>query len=565
MNSRQQILQSLQDDPQVSVLILGGGINGLGLFRELALQGVDCLLVDKADFAAGASSKSSRMIHGGLRYLENREFKLVSESLLERNRLLDNAPHYVAPLQTTIPLFSWFGGLLRSALIFAGFSIRPGSRGVVPVKFGLWFYDFVTRRDRKTPTHFITSKAAALRQTPGLHTGIVATATYWDARITQSERLCLELLQDACRANPRCRALNYVRPEGLKDGAVLLKDESPVGQSSGLPGIVAIKPRIVVNATGAWVDLTNGILGLKTRYMGGTKGSHLVVDCKELHQALAGRMVYYQYDDGRVCIVFPFMDKVIMGSTDIHTDDPGNARCDDAETEYMLTTLRSVFPGIRIGRENIVYAFCGVRPLPAAGTGVTANISRGHSVRVVEPAAGREFPIYCLIGGKWTTFRAFAEQVADTLLARLNAPRKCDTKRLPIGGGKDFPAGAERRTEWLKRVAAKSGLKEERVAVLLERYGTDAEAFALAANAESERPLSSLPGYSVGEIQRLAANEYVVHLSDIVCRRSLIALLGDARPEVLREIADVAGAVLGWDSARKETELQIENCQSAHL
>ena len=556
MNARAQTLQILAHNPAVSVLILGGGINGLGLFRELALQGADCLLVDKADFAAGASSKSSRMIHGGLRYLENREFKLVSESLLERNRLLDNAPHYVAPLKTTIPLFSWFGGLLRSALIFAGFSTRPGSRGVVPVKFGLWFYDFVTRQARKTPVHFITSKAESLRETPGLHAGIVATATYWDAWITQSERLCIELLQDACQANPRCRALNYVRTEGLKDGAILLHDEAG-------GGAVAVRPRIVVNATGAWVDLTNGLLGLQTRYMGGTKGSHLVVDCKALHQALAGRMVYYQYDDGRVCIVFPFLDKVIMGSTDIRTDDPDSAHCDDGEIAYMLTTLRSVFPGIQVPRESIVFTFCGVRPLPAAGAGVTANISRGHSVRVIEPAAGREFPVYCLIGGKWTTFRAFAEQVADTLLARLNAPRKCDTKRLPIGGGKDFPAGPERRAEWLKRVAAKSGLKEERVALLLERYGTAAETYAASASAESERPLLSLPSYSVGEIQRIAANEHVVHLSDIVCRRSLIALLGDARPEVLREIADVAGGVLGWDQARREQEVELTSTTEA--
>src|SRR5512142_3228641 len=114
MNWRDEILAGLKNDPQVTVLILGGGINGVGLFRELALQGVDCLLVDKSDFAAGATSKSSRMIHGGLRYLENREFKLVSEALRERDRLLENAAHYVAPRKTTIPLLSWWGGLVRS-------------------------------------------------------------------------------------------------------------------------------------------------------------------------------------------------------------------------------------------------------------------------------------------------------------------------------------------------------------------------------------------------------------------------------------------------------------------
>ncbi len=549
MNRRDQIFQDLQNEPRVSVLILGGGINGAGLFRELALQGVDCLLVDKSDFAAGATSKSSRMIHGGLRYLENRDFKLVAESLVERNRLLDNAAHYVAPLKTTIPLFSWFGGLVKSALIFAGFKVAPGSRGVVPIKVGLSFYDFVTRKNPRTPKHFLTGREESLRATPGLDTGIAATATYWDAWITQAERLCIELIQDAVRVEPRCRAINYVSVAGVRDGGVLLKDEA-TGQT------VAVQPRVVVNATGGWVDKTNAALGLGTRYMGPTKGSHLVVDNKDLHRALDGRMVYYQYDDGRVCIAFPFLDKVIMGSTDIRVEDPDTVRCDEAEIEYMLTTLRSVFPGVKITREQIVFTFCGVRPLPRAGTEVTAIVSRGHSVRADEPAAGRPFPIYSLIGGKWTTFRAFAEQVADRLMARLDAQRKCSTAQLPIGGGRDFPADPSRRAEWIRRVAQKTGLAEPRVTTLLERYGTSAETYAASATAEQERPLKSLPSYTVGEIQQIVADEYVEHLGDLVCRRSLIALLGDAREPVLRELAGIAAPLLHWDDARKEQEVK---------
>ncbi|HUU09299.1 MAG TPA: glycerol-3-phosphate dehydrogenase/oxidase [Phycisphaerae bacterium] len=548
MTWRQQVFQSLKDDPQVSVLILGGGVNGAGLLRELALQGVVCLLVDKSDFVAGASSASSRMIHGGLRYLENREFRLVRESLFERDRLLENAAHYVEPLRTTIPLFSWFGGLLRSALIFMGFPVRPGARGAVGVRMGLWFYDFVTRKNRKTPTHFLTPREESLRTLPGLAPGIVATATYWDAWITQAERLCIELVRDACRANPRCRAINYVRPEGVRDGAVILKDEV-AGES------VAVRPRVVVNATGGWVDLTNATLGVRTRLMGGTKGSHLVVACKPLHQMLGDRMVYYQYADGRVCIVFPFMDKVIMGSTDIRTDDPDLARCDEGEIEYMLATLRSVFPQVPVSREDIVFTFCGVRPLPAEEGKVLANISRGHSVRVMEPEAGRAFPIYCLIGGKWTTFRAFAEQAADQILARLGAERRCATDRLPIGGGKEFPVGAPGRAEWITRTAQASGLPEDRVAVLLARYGTDAEAYAMAADAEAERPLRTLPAYTVGEIERMAAHEYVEHLGDLVYRRSIIGLLGDAREDVLRDLAVIVGRILGWDAARIQREV----------
>ncbi|HUT33740.1 MAG TPA: glycerol-3-phosphate dehydrogenase/oxidase [Planctomycetota bacterium] len=542
--------RNLKQDAEVPVLILGGGVNGAGLFRELALQGVECLLVDKADFVAGASSKSSRMIHGGLRYLESREFKLVRESLLERNRLLDNAPHYVTPLKTTIPLFSWLGGALHSVLIFLGCDVRPGGRGALLVKLGLSFYDFVTRKNRRTPRHFLTGRAKSLRELPGLNPHIKATATYWDAQISEAERLCIEMLQDACSANPACRALNYVRPEKVEGGAVVLRDEV-TGETA------TVRPRIVVNATGAWVDLANAALGLATHFMGGTKGSHLVVDCPELHKTLGDRMVYYEHKDGRVCIAFTFMGKVLMGSTDLRVDDPDAAHCEEDEIAYMLTTLRGVFPGIEIRREQIAYVFCGVRPLPASGKGVTAIISRGHSIRVVEPEGERPFPVFCLIGGKWTTFRAFAEQVADQILPRLGVERRCSTHDLPIGGGGNFPADGHAKEQWISRLAEESGASRERVAALLARYGTVAEAYLAKADARAESPLKSLPDYTVGEIERIAATEQVVHLADLLCRRSTIAIRGLATAPVLGELADIVGSVLGWAPPRRQAEVAL--------
>ncbi|MBL7134450.1 MAG: glycerol-3-phosphate dehydrogenase/oxidase [Phycisphaerae bacterium] len=550
MNQREETFEQLGRSAEVPVLILGGGVNGVGLFRELALQGVDCLLVDKSDFVAGASSKTSRMIHGGLRYLESREFSLVRESLFERDRLLENAPHCVAPLKTTIPLPSRLGGLLRSMLIFLGLGVRPGQRGLVPVKFGLWFYDFITRKDRRTPRHYFTSRAESLRTMPGLRSDIVGTATYWDAWIAQAERLCIDLIRDARAAKANCRAVNYVRPQRVEDGAVVLSNELS-GES------VAVRPQVVVNATGAWVDITNETLGCRTQYMGGTKGSHLVVDCPALHEALDGRMVYYQYADGRVCIVFPFMDKVIMGSTDIRIDDPDEARCDADEIDYMLATLRAVFPDVNVSRSDIVFVFCGVRPLPASEGDVLATVSRGHSLHVIEPDPQRPFPVYCMVGGKWTTFRAFAEQAADRILARLGAARRCSTERVPIGGGKGFPETAAKKAAWIARVAGASGLDEARVRALLDRYGTSAESYATGAGAEDERPLASLPDYTAGEITRIATDEYVEHLTDIVCRRSTIALLGQADRPVLSELAGIAGAALGWDRPRQDKEIQL--------
>ena len=551
MTTRDGIWREIKQHPDVPVLILGGGINGIGVFRELALQGIDCLLVDKSDFTSGATSKSSRMIHGGLRYLENGEFKLVRESLAERNRLLENAPHYVSPLKTTIPLFAWLDGLIKSPMVFFRLPVKPGGRGGLIVKMGLMFYDFITRKSRRTPTHYLTGKAKSLKELPGLNPGIVATATYWDARITQAERLCIELIRDASEANPNCRALNYVGVAGAGGDSVTLRDER-TGDT------VTVKPKIVVNATGAWVDLANAGLGLHTHYMRGTKGSHLVVDCPALFDAIgADRMVYYEHQDGRVCIVFRFMGKVIMGSTDLYVESPDDARCDDGEIDYMMTTLRGVFPGVDVRREHIIYTFCGVRPLPAVEAGTAGRVSRDHKIELLEPANGRAFPVYSLIGGKWTTFRALAEQTADKLLPRLGASRTCSTEHIRIGGGKDFCEDDAERTQWIEAAGRERTISEERAATLLARYGTLAEQYLANASDGTETPLHSLPDYSVGEIEYLVQHEQVECLTDLICRRSVIALLGQATPEVLDELAGIVARVLGWDDARRTEEIGL--------
>jgi glycerol-3-phosphate dehydrogenase len=316
-----------------------------------------------------------------------------------------------------------------------------------------------------------------------------------------------------------------------------------------------VRPRVVVNATGAWVDRANAALGLSTRFLRGTKGSHLVVDDRRLHDALGGGMVYYEHADGRVCIAFPFQGKTIMGSTDIPVDDPDRARCDEGEVEYMRATLRGVLPGIDVSASSIVHRFCGVRPLPAAGEKIVGKITRGHTISVLEPDGARPFPVFCLIGGKWTTFRALAEQAADGVLARLGVARRLSTETVAIGGGRGFPGGDDARARWIERVAGASALTAERVAALLGRFGTLAEEYALSLSGAAETPLETLPDYTREELAHIAATEDVVHLSDLVSRRSLIAILGGASRAALEEIAGAIAAPLGWDPARREAEV----------
>src|SRR5215813_7597581 len=191
MMARQDVLQALKQNPNVSVLIVGGGINGIGTFRDLALQGVDVLLVEKIDFCSGASAASSHMLHGGIRYLENGEFRLVREALTERNRMLHNAPHYSKPLPTTIPIFSWFSGIFNAPLKFLNLRDKPGERGALVIKIGLMLYDWFTRGQQGLLGHKMLSRAESMELRPQINPDILCTAAYYDAWMPYPERICV--------------------------------------------------------------------------------------------------------------------------------------------------------------------------------------------------------------------------------------------------------------------------------------------------------------------------------------------------------------------------------------
>jgi glycerol-3-phosphate dehydrogenase len=546
--TRQELLNSLRDCPEVSVLIAGGGINGAGLLRELALQGVDALLVDKSDFCAGASAASTRIIHGGLRYLENGEFRLVREALRERNRLLENAAHYVRPLPTTIPIFSWTSGLCSAAGKFLGLSEQPSDRGALLIGIGLSLYDLFTGRQSVLPAHQFKSRQWSLNLRPELNPEIVCTALYYDASISYPERLCLELIQDAEALSPDVRGLNYVSVYGASRHTVVLKDEL-----SG--ALVSVQPRIVVNATGAWIDFTNRALQRATDYIGGTKGSHVVIDHPGLLAATRGQMLYFANADGRICIFYPYYGRVIAGSTDIPVRDP-EASCDEAEVDYILTSLRLVFPTIEVNRSHIVFRFCGVRPLPRSNAATPGQISRDHICAVLPAGGDVDFPVYSLIGGKWTTFRAFGEQVADKILAALGRRRMASSVHLPIGGGKGYPRSESETDAWFDAVQGKTGLPRARLVTLLDRYGTRAESVAQLIASGPDRPLRHQSEYSQREIMYLASQEQIVHLDDLILRRTILALLGQVNEALLEELAETIAPVLNWTPQRAGGEVR---------
>lgn len=545
--NRQETLEYIGDNPEVSVLIIGAGINGISVFRDLTLQGVNALIVDRGDFCSGASAASSHMVHGGIRYLENGEFRLVREAVQERNRLIENAPHYVKPLPTVIPMFKWFSGLLNAPLKFFGLLNKPAERGALVIKAGMMMYDAFTRRQGTVPRHQFVFRKKSLQNFPRLNSNILCTATYYDGAMPTPERICIELLLDA-EASSQAKAVNYVRTVAAAGDTVTLRDEI-TGKT------LTVSPSIVINAAGPWIDFVNLTMGQRTRFIGGTKGSHLILDHPELREAIGEHEFFFENEDGRIVLVFPLLDKVLIGTSDIRIVDPDQARCTDEEVDYFISMLRKIFPSIQVDRWHIVYRFSGVRPLPASDAAFSGQISRVHTTKVIEPGDGIDFPIYCLIGGKWTTFRSFSESVTNMILSRMDLTRKCGTEDLPIGGGKDYPHNEAVKQLWFSTIEERTGLPRVRLESLFERYGTRAEMIAGFISVEADTPLQHKPDYSRREIMFLADQEKIVHLDDLLLRRSLLAMLGELTPELITELAEVVGDALSWTPETRQVEI----------
>ncbi len=545
-DQRTVILETIRRNGAFDVVVVGGGINGIGVFRELALQGLRVLLVERNDFCSGCSAAPSRMIHGGLRYLENGEFGLVQESLRERDALLANAPHMVRPLPTTIPIRTVFSGLMNGAAGFLGLSETPSSRGALAIKAGLALYDWTTRKRRVLPRHTFRSAKATFAQWPALDPKLRFSATYYDAWISYPERLGIELLRDAARLAPDSLALN--RAEIARVGSTFELNDTTSGER------FSVTAEVIVNATGAWLDSAIARLDASETpaapLVEGTKGSHLILDNEPLYKALGGHMIFFENADGRVCIMFPYLGKVLVGSTDIRVSEAGRVRCEPAETDYILASARLVFPSIPVHADDVVFTYSGIRPLPKSDHAFTGRISRGHSVHRI---AG-DIPQFCMIGGKWTTFRAFAEQAADEVLAELGRERLCGTLTLPIGGGLGFPAHPASLAADLAGEFAISG---ERAAYLVDRYGSGARDIILfCLGRPDDIRLDDRTETTAAEIVYLVRHEFVACLSDLVLRRTSLAIAGDISMVSIERIADALAAERGWNRQRRDDEVK---------
>jgi glycerol-3-phosphate dehydrogenase len=366
--------------------------------------------------------------------------------------------------------------------------------------------------------------------------------------ISNPERLALEIVLDAEADHPDARALNYVSMVGGGGKSVLLRDELS-------DETFEVHPKLLINAAGPWIDLTNHNLGLSTHYIGGTKGSHLVLDHPELRAAIGEYEFFFENRDGRIVLIFPLYDRVLVGTSDLKIDNPDEARCTEEEQEYFIEMIGRVFPSIKVTPDQIVFRFSGVRPLASSSAKTPGQFSRDHSIEVLSGDwTNLQFPVYSLVGGKWTSFRAFAEQVTDKALHFLGKARQKSTRDLPIGGGRGYSPAAEAQKREVEGFAAWTGLPRERLGILYGRYGSRVEAMASFIKRAGDAPLKSLPDYSLREITFLAQNEKVIHLDDLLLRRTMLAMLGRVTKEGLGELSEVVGEALGWSSDRKAAE-----------
>jgi glycerol-3-phosphate dehydrogenase len=548
------------------VLILGAGINGCSTARELVLNGVDVWLVEKNDIAFGATSRASRLIHGGLRYLEYADFHLVRESLAERTRLCKLAGHLVEPLRLYIPVSERTSGLVQSGLRFVGAtrsallnrltqSLQHNSeRGLWAIEIGLSLYDRFAA-DPHMPPHSVHD--------PG-EPGVPRLArprfrwlcSYSDAQMRFPERYCVALLEDARQiastTGTDFRLFTYSQ-------ATFSGDTVKIVDARGIPAEVA--PAIVINATGAWGDLTLGELHVPApRLFGGTKGSHFVTHQAALRQAIGPAGVYAEAADGRLIFVLPFGDAVLVGTTDERFDaPPETAVASDAELDYLVSTGNELFPDVHLSRGDVTLTYSGVRPLPYAGEASEASISRDHSIAVHSHGT---IPVLTLVGGKLTTSRALGELVTDAVLGRLGIARSAMTVGRYLPGSKDFPEDPSERMREKEQLASQFGLSIEQIGAIWELCGTlTGEILRTQQSRDTDpRRLENIAGSALPRtfVRWVIEHERVERLGDLVERRLMLLYSPQLSRRALEELADLLSESGRLDPAEKAAAVDGE-------
>jgi glycerol-3-phosphate dehydrogenase len=540
MTSR--IPQDIRDYP-FDLIVIGAGINGAGIARDAAMRGLNTLLLDKGDISAGTTQWATRLIHGGLRYLEYYEVPLVRESLRDREILFHIAPHLVKPLGFMIPIY------------------EHTKHGPLKVWLGMLAYD-VLSFDKSVGNHKMFSVEEALEREPGLNPdGLEGAAFYYDGQVEYAERIAVE---NAISAREHgAVVLNYARVDRLvvEDGNVTGVEFTDVLEG----GTYEATAPVTVNVAGPWVDevlhRVDRYGASEKRMIGGTKGSHLIVD--PFPGAPKGEALYVEArKDGRPYFIVPWNGRYLIGTTDIRYEgDLDRVVADEEEIEYLLDETNHVIPEANLSREDVLFTYSGIRPLPYHPEGAEGSVTRSHIIHDhaphinVDPRVGG---LISIVGGKLTTYRNLSRQTVDKVYKKLNlkAPES-RTGKVPLPGGAtpDFDAFAA-------EFKVKSGLADELADRLIRLYGARApDVLEMAGDDPSLRmPLGPTATVETGvigaEVLYAFRREMAQTLSDALLRRTMVGMGPKVGLDVDEAAAQVAVKHLGWSEERATSEVE---------
>lgn len=511
------------------LIVIGAGINGAGIARDAAARGLRVALIEKEDIGSGTSSWSGRLIHGGLRYLEQGDVALVRESLRERELLFRLAPHIVKPVPLMIPFY------------------QHNRRSSLTLRAGMVAYD-VLSFDKSVDRHTVLSRDETIRRFPDINTdGLNGSAIFYDGQVVWSERLCTEVVL-AAHADG-AQIFTHSAVDGfIEDGGAV----SGVQYTDTLTGMRhALSGRIVVNAAGPWVDaVLGGSQPGQRRFIRGAKGSHLIVD--PFPGAPTDVIYYESRADGRLVLIIPWGDRYMIGTTDHKfDDDPDLAVADSSEVEYLLSEVNSLIPQARLTEDDILYTYSGVRPLPYIPEKSEWKVPRSH---VIHDHAPERSNLLSIIGGKLTTYRSLAEETVDDVVKRLGLKaRPCTTARTLFPGARVADTNAF-RAGLTKATPEASEATVDRLVAIYGARAADVLAFGRS-HPDLLDPFDPDTGATGAELVFTYRHEFCRTLTDALIRRIMVGLNSTCG----RAVVDRAGAILarseGWDAARTASEI----------
>lgn len=536
MDTREQRWARLGEEP-FDVLVIGGGITGAGAVRDAARRGLRVALVEAEDYAFGTSSRSSKLVHGGLRYLEHGEFSLVFEAVSERRVLQNIAPHLVNPLGFLFPIYA------------------SSKRGVNTIRVGLWLYDGLSLF-RSPKLHRTLSRKQVKLEEPELNMEqLKGCPLYYDCA-TDDARLTLETVLDAaaCGAVP----VTYAKVEGLvRDGKGRVAGAQVRDMLSDR--VTTVRATAVINATGPWTDKTRSLGQGGKPLLRPTKGVHMVVDARRLH--LNHAVVLRHPDDARVMFGIPWGDRTYVGTTDTYFDgDPAEVYASSEDVDYLLAASNAFFPRVALTRDDVISTWAGLRPLISEDAENESAVSREHEIVVDSDG------LITIAGGKLTTFRRMGAEVISRALELMailgHVPenvRDAHTGREPLPGAVGWPEDDDHSAVAQQALDAGQGAVDaDQAAHLTDRYGTrgiDLARLMASQPALQERLVQGRPE-TLALVDWAIDKEMACTVRDVLIRRTQIYFRDhDQGLGAAERVADHMAERLGWSEERRTEEV----------